>query len=108
MSRLASIKKKSAFKNLNIKQKVPVNDYEIEKILKGVLERQDMESQNEKYRRKSLSKTEILSSTRDERKLKRYEDIMGVWKADSERISKRVKRTVKESVFARCDIFRRK
>jgi hypothetical protein len=53
MSRLATIKKKSMFKNANMKQKIPVNDYQIEKILKGVLERQHMESQNEKYRKKS-------------------------------------------------------
>jgi hypothetical protein len=47
-----------------------------------------------------------LNSTRDERKLKRYEDVIGVWKIDCERISKRLKRTVKESVFARCDAYR--
>jgi hypothetical protein len=108
ISRIATLKRKALLASKNTKQKVEITDYEIEKILKGVLERQDVESKMEKYRTKTLSKIEVLNSTRDERKLNRYDDMMVVWRKDSERTAKQLNRSAKDSLISYCDVYRRK
>ena len=67
---------------------MPISDYEIDKILRGVRERQRNWEYYENRNKLSLSHSDALHSSRDERSMKKYNEMMELWRKDSELISK--------------------
>ena len=47
------------------------------------------------------SHSEALMATREERAISKYNEIMNIWRKDSERIASKLKRNIKDSVLAR-------
>lgn len=88
--------------------KVPVDDYEINDMIKSIFERQKVAETEEKRQLTHKNLSEILNSTRDQRSLERYNQMVQKWKLDSSRVLKRTQRPIKNTVFARSEAYRRR
>jgi hypothetical protein len=88
--------------------KVPVDDYEIDDMIKSIFDRQKVSEREEKTQLMHKNLSEVLKYTRDQRSLERYNEMIKKWKSDSSRVLKRTQRPIKNTVFARCEAYRRR
>lgn len=93
--------KKKANLRYTRKESVPITDYEIDKLVQDVKDRQKRNILSEKQTRLAKSHSDNLESTRGQRAIDKYKEMMETWKNDSERIAGKVDRDVRESVFMR-------
>ncbi|CAI2362021.1 unnamed protein product [Moneuplotes crassus] len=105
---ISTHKKKSNFGKFAKKESVPVTDYEVDKILKQIRDRQRRTKRYEEKVKLAQSHSEVLRDSREQRAIENHNDIMKLWKKDSKRISTKVGRAVKDSVFVRCDGYRKR
>lgn len=90
------------------KQRIIVSDNEIDKMIHNVFERQHLAEKQAKVDLLSKDVHKQIEDTRDERSLNKYNQMLHKWRRDTSFVSKRLKRSLKDTVIARADSYRRR